>query len=201
MTESNVATQKPITKRHLFRLMGAWAIGIGAALQLMGWWLWAPLLHVGWPIIGVGAIWLVLTPWMSTDPVRPAVMRYLRAGLPAMGGYVVALFVIRLAREWTLPMWGMILLALLPVLPMAWMVFAMWRLTRDSDELERRVTQEAAFITCGVAGLLTFAAGLLQVVGVLHAGKWLIFVLPLIFFVYGIAVWWCRRKYGIGGMC
>lgn len=199
MTTSNVSTDRPLTRRRLFRRMGLWAIGIGAVLLATGWWLWPPLVPAGWPVLLVGAIWLLLSPWISNDPVRPAGLRYLRAGLPAFGGYVAALLVVRLAREFDLPAWAMALLAMLPVLPMVWMVFAMWRLARDSDELERRVVLEAAFVTSGVAGLLTFAAGMLQVVGVLDAGKWLIFVLPLMFFVFGVASWWSGRKYGLRG--
>lgn len=200
MMVSKVSTDKPMTKRRLFLRMGLWAIGIGVVLLLAGWWLWSPLMQAGWPAVGVGVAWLLLLPWISREPIRPAGMRYLRVGIPAMGGYVVALLVIRLARELAAPTWAMALLAVLPVLPMVWMVIAMWRLTRDSDELERRVTLEAALVTGGVVGLLTFAAGMLQVVGVLHAGKWLIFVLPLMFLVFGVATWWIRHKYGMRGI-
>lgn len=201
MTTSNAFTDKPMTKRRLFRWMGASAIGIGVALLLMGWWLWPLLVRMGWPTVGVGLAWLLLSPWMSKEPMRPAGLRYLRTLLLAMGGYFAALCVVSLSRGLAMPTWAMGLLAMLPVLPMAWVMFAMWRVTRDSDELERRIVLEAAFITGGVVGLLTFAVGMLQIVDVLHAGKWLFLILPLMFLVFGVTTWWVRRKYGLQGIC
>lgn len=193
-------TAQPMSRRRAFLWLALWALGIGVVCLALGWWLWKPLRDLGWLGVILGAAWLVCVPLASDEPMTRAYRRYLRAFLPAMGGYVLAIFVLGFVRHAGLPAWALAALALLPVVPMVWVVLTMWRFARDSDELERRIQLEAVFVTCAVAGLAAFAVGMLQMVGLVRFDAGLFFVLPGMFLVYGVASWWCRRRYGMRGM-
>ncbi|MDN5864886.1 MAG: hypothetical protein L0I62_06675 [Gammaproteobacteria bacterium] len=192
---------RTMTRRRSTFLMAMWALGAGAPLAALGWWLWTPLFYLGVLLLILGATWLLCVPMVSREPLSPAHRRYLRTFFPAMGGYVLAIFVFGFLQHVALPTWVMILVALLPVLPMIWVVVTIWRYTRESDEMEQRIQLETVYLTCGVVGLLAFAAGMLEMAGVYRFEGGLFFVLPAMFLIYGIAGWWCRRKYGLKGMC
>ncbi|HEX7340578.1 MAG TPA: hypothetical protein VF271_11675 [Rhodanobacteraceae bacterium] len=201
----NDVTKKPLTNRRLMWLLAWWALGIGLVLCVIGWGLWAgpgwaifrDVLWLGVVCVLLGVIWALCAPRQSTELVSRAYRRYVRTFVPAMVGYVLAIFVMSSVDKGALPLWARVLLGLLPVLPMLWVVVVMWRFMHDSDELERRVQQEAVYATCGVVGVVSFALGLLQAVGALSLEVGLIYVLPAMFAVYGVANWWCRRKYGL----
>ncbi|HEX7340811.1 MAG TPA: hypothetical protein VF269_00905 [Rhodanobacteraceae bacterium] len=185
-------------RRYMLRI-ALWSLGIGVVLALAGWWMWRPVFYLGCVMGLLGVGWLAGLPMQSRDPVTPAFRHYIRTVLPAMGGYVLAVLVFDVVKVSLLPPWARVLVALLPVLPMVWVVFAMWRYTVQIDELERRVQLEAVFLTCGVVGLLAFAVGMLEMTRIVTLRAGLFYVLPLMFLVYGIANWWCRRKYGLKG--
>lgn len=197
MTETGA---KPMSKRGFFLRLSLWTLALGVVLLAVGWWLWHPVMQFGWLCLLLGVLWLISVPRISKEPMRPAGRRYLRTMLPAMGGYVLAIFMLGLFRHEALPIWARVLLALLPVLPIGWVVVAMWRVARDSDELERRIQLESVFVTCGAVGLAAFAVGMLEMARVVHLDAGLFWVLPAMFLVYGIANWRCRRKYGLEGM-
>lgn len=189
---------RPMTKRRFILLLALWTLGIGVSLAALGWWLWwISLLIVGLVLVGLGVAWLgyVLVA-KEGDPISAAYRRYMRTFIPAMGGYLLTILALTSVPR-SLPLWAITLVALLPVLPMALVVMSMWRLTCASDELKQRIQREAVFITCGVVGLLAFAVGMLEMVGIFDLRAGLIYVLPVMFLVYGMANWWCRRKYGV----
>ncbi len=211
---TNPTRDEPVmTRKRWFRYLALWALGIGLACLLTGLGIatWVapasadPFVRVLFPMASVclvcGLLWLVMTPWISDDLLDRAHRRYMRQVLPAFVGYVLAMALLALTRDADLPTWCRALLALLPVLPIAWVVWAMWDYIQHCDELERRVQIEATYLTCGIVGVLTFAGGMLQNMGVLALKGALVNVLPLMFVVYGVAGWWCRRKYGLKGMC
>src|SRR5699024_3559782 len=134
-------------------------------------------------------------------PMSRANRRYIRSAMPAMGAYLLAILVLSTAQHADIATWLKAVVALLPVLPMIWVVFSMWQLLRDSDELERRGGMESIYISCGVVGLATFAGGMFQMMGLLKLPDALFFVLPAMFAVYGVAQWFVRRKYGLQGPC
>ncbi|HET7269211.1 MAG TPA: hypothetical protein VFJ15_14005 [Oleiagrimonas sp.] len=199
MTEA-IATTAP-TYRHSMLVLALWALGVGVPLAVAGWLFWEPLCYMGGGIIAAGVIWLLLLPFTSSEPISPAAHRFFRVILPAMGSYFLAMFVFGVVAHLPLASWANALIALLPVLPVVWLVFMMWRLIRDSDELHRRIAMESLLITSGVVAVLTFAAGMLEAVGILQLSEGLLYVFPLMCTTYGIAGWRCQRKYGFKGIC
>ena len=191
---------KALTRRRLIRLLGLWAFGLGVVL-LAGGFVWRALFPVGGAAIVAGVAWLVVSPFCSNDLVRAVQLRHTREMLLAMGGYFVAIMVMNLARRMHLPTWALVLATLLPVLMITLVVLSEWRQVRDSDELEQRVQLEAMHVAGGVTGILAFALGMLRTVEVVDFDGGLIFVLPVMFLLYGTASWWFRRKYGLAGMC
>jgi ABC-type proline/glycine betaine transport system permease subunit len=123
--------------------------------------------------------------------------RYLREFLPAMAAYVVVLL---------LSIWGLrhadattlrVLLALSPVVPVAWAGRAVVRFVRDSDELDQRILLEAFALAALALTLGTFCLGLLVSAGVLpmRADMALIMVLPTYCLLYGLFACLARRRY------
>ncbi len=191
-----------LTKRRLFRRMGVGAAVVGLLLLALGWrYAWPDARKIGYVCAGLGAFWLLWSFRLGDEPMRPAYRSYLRQFLPAMAVYLLAIVVLETVSRQGLPVWAGALVAMLPVVPMVWVVVSMWRLVRSLDELERRIQVEAIYLTCGIVGLLSFAVGMLEQVGVIVLENGLILVLPAMFAVYGAAGWFCRRKYGFEGMC
>ena len=131
------------------------------------------------------------------DPNRMLQRRYLREFLPAMLGYVFVLPIsIILLLRVDLPTGWKVVVALLPVLPMAFVVRAMLRHMLRQDELQQRIELQAVAITCAVIGLASFSLGFLQNVRVLPSPPWaMLWVLPLMIGVYGMVRFLLARRY------
>ncbi len=129
--------------------------------------------------------------------VRTLARRYLREFLPAMLGYVIVLplSIVLLLRA-GLPTAGKVAVALLPVLPMVFVVRAMLRHMLRQDELQQRIELQAVAITCAVVGMATFSLGFLQNVRLLPSPPWaMLWVLPLMIGVYGVVRFLLARRY------
>lgn len=204
--DKSLTDKSPMNKRRFLRWSGAWALGVGVVLCGVGlipalWDAAKWLFPMGGSCLLAGVVWLLLAPWVSDEPMRPELVRLFRAFFPAMVAYFLVMPVTVLIERHGLPTWATAMVALLPVLPMAWLVISIWQYVRDSEELEQRIQLEAIAITCGIVCVVTFAAGMLQMVHVLPLRDDLIWVQPLIFLVYGVASWLCRRRYGLEGIC
>lgn len=107
---------------------------------------------------------------------RARTRAYLRDFLPGMVGYVVVLpLVIRFGGlDGTADSrWGW---ALLPLLPLAWVAFAVLRHLRRIDEYQQRQMMQALSIGFVVAMLTALTIGLLAVAGLdLPAAGWIVF--------------------------
>ena len=127
---------------------------------------------------------------LSSDTVVTAVHRqYLREFLPAMGAYVLAVFAsLLLLKNIDAPA-TRALVALLPVLPIAFALRAIMRYVRNVDEMQQRIELEAIAFATAFVSLLYLAGGFLQLARVidLHAGTAMAMVFPLVCGVYGIA--------------
>jgi len=186
------------------------AIGLGA-LALAG----AGRFLLAWPdgVVGMwtgigagyllGAALLLLMPrwWRShCDDMyaQAAGRRYLRALWPALALYSVTLFasifLIRRGIE-SVPLRGLV--AVLPVLPIGWMMLAALRYLREVDELQRRIETEAIGIASLLVSLVYFAGGMLEKAEVIRmdAGVAMIWVFPLLCGTYGIAKMILTRRY------
>ena len=134
-------------------------------------------------------------PW---DEVTPALRRrYLREFMPAIFGYVVALFLsVWLLKRVDAPLLRA-LIALLPVPAIALAMRAIVRRIRDADELQRRIEVEAVSIAAAFVSLGYLAAGCLQRAGVIDvpASDAMIWVFPLVCFTFGVSKVVLSRRY------
>lgn len=120
--------------------------------------------------------------------MRSVHRRYIIEFVPAMLAYVfIMLFAWpRILTISSLPLRG--LAALLPVLPVLFVVRAIIRRITGGDELERRISLDSMAIATTVVGLVSFAAAFLVIAKVINPGAdVLIWVLPGLLAVYGCA--------------
>ena len=186
------------------------AIGLGSiALALAGEFLlrWPRDVVQMWFGIGggylLGALLFLLVPrwWRQhCDEMyaQPAGKRYLRALWPIMIGYSLSVFVslllIRRGIE-SVPLRALV--AVLPVLALAFLMRAALRYLREIDELQRRIETEAIGVASLLVSLLFFAGGLLQKAKVvdIDSAAAMIWVFPLLCAVYGIAKMVLTKRY------
>lgn len=94
------------------------------------------------------------------------------------------------------------LLALVPVVPMVYVIAQLARRIRASDELEQQTHLIALGIATAVVGALSLMGGFLSIAKVLALdGSILIWVFPSLMFCYGAARWWVMRRYGGNMFC
>lgn len=187
---------RALSRKRVLRRAGVITMTCGAiALAVHAWLDWTGSRQLGVVFLCVGAIWLASAYFASDEPMRPSQRRYLREFFPAMLAYLVLVFAFK-------PLLGLvdatalrIVIALLPVLPIVFVVRAMVRKLLDGDELERRMQLEAVTIASISVGLLSFAAGFLGMAGVFEVQHAVLMVLPALFLAYGAALWWVRRRY------
>ena len=132
------------------------------------------------------------------DDVTPAVRRrYMREILPAMIGYVVAVFLsVWLLKRVDAPALRA-LIALLPVPGIALAMRAIVRRIRDADELQRRIEVEAVSLAAAFVSLGYLAAGFLQRAKVIDvpSSAAMIWVFPLVCLTFGVAKVVLGRRY------
>ena len=189
----------------IFAAIGLGALALaGAGRFLLAW----PDGVVGmWTGIGAGyllgaALFLLMPRWWRSHCddmyAQAAGRRYLRALWPAMVVYSLSLFasiyLIRRGIE-SVPLRAVV--AVLPVLPIGWVMLAALRYLREVDELQRRIETEAIGAASLLVSLLYFAGGMLQKAEVidLDAGIAMIWVFPLLCGTYGIAKMILTRRY------
>lgn len=185
-----------MTNKRLLAIAGAIAAGAGVVLGAAGWLLaWHSLAYVGLASLGTGIVWLVCARFTHTEALRPVHRRYLREFFPAIAAYVVLLFIAIALLDFVHSTALTIVVALLPVLPMVWLMRAVMHFLMDSDELEQKQQLQAIAIAAMCVGLLSFAAAFLRRADVLPLDNALMWVLPAMFAIYGIAMAWLRRGY------
>jgi hypothetical protein len=132
--------------------------------------------------------------------MSPAESRYTRRLVVAMAVYVALLFgsilgLKSFAAEW--PVAVRALLALLPVLPIAFVGKIFIDYLGECDEMIRRIELEAVSLSSLIVGLLFLAVGFLMQAGVftLAGGTVAIWVFPLLCGIYGLTKWLAIRRY------
>ncbi|MFT3790641.1 MAG: hypothetical protein QM741_06105 [Rudaea sp.] len=91
--------------------------------------------------------------------------------------------------------------ALLPTLPMLYIVWLTGRRIWSSDELEQRTHLIGLGAAAAVAGVFSLIGGFLAASKAIPAdltGTLLIWVFPLMLLTYGLAQRWASRRYGAG---
>ncbi len=120
--------------------------------------------------------------------------RYFKEFGISMGLYVVLLITsIMVLTNFKLPKTAQIVIALIPVIPTIFVVIAVMRAIRDSDELQQKIQLQAVTFSAIVTGLITFSYGFLENVGFPHFPT--LFVLPLVIALWGIGAGIFTGKY------
>lgn len=192
------AKPRPLTQRKALAVAGVVAIVLGVGVAGAG-----ALAHLTWMtrlggVLGAtGVLWLICAWWRKPEIMRTAQRQFMREFFPAMAGYMVLLPAsIVLLQHFAMPAALKTLVVLLPVLPMLLVLRAMLRLLRGLDELQQRIQLQAMGITCAVVGSGTFAIGFLQGAELIPVlpGQ-LLWVLPAMFAVWGVALGFISRSY------
>lgn len=124
--------------------------------------------------------------------------QYLRRMMPAMFAYVillpVSMFLIRRGID---QVFVRALVALMPVLPIALILFAFFEYVRNVDEFQRKIELESIGIAAMVVSLGYMSAGFLQLAKVIHfdAGAAMIWVFPILSISYGLGKFVALRRY------
>ena len=138
------------------------------------------------------------------DKTRSIHKRYQREFWPAMLAYIAIMFLLWPLLPKVHNELLKIALALLPVLPVLFVVRAMVRLVLGSDELEQRTHLIGLAIAATVVSMLSLTGGFLAAAGIIQLdGTVLIFVWPILVVVYAAGRAWASRRYGGDGdvMC
>jgi hypothetical protein len=126
--------------------------------------------------------------------------RYMREFWPAMAAYVAVMFLLwpllpRVNNEWL-----KIALALLPVVPVLFVVRAMVRLVLGSDELEQRIHLIGLAVAATVVSTLSLAGGFLTAANIIKLdGSILLWIWPALVVLYSAGRSWASRRYGGDG--
>lgn len=86
-----------------------------------------------------------------------------------------------------------VLLALLPVIPVSYGLWAYMQWVRNLDEFQQRIQLEAVAFSLGMTGIVTFTIGFLENAGIPQPG--LIWVFPMIIAFWGIGQLIAVRHY------
>lgn len=96
-------------------------------------------------------------------------------------------------KQFELPQVWQVVIALLPVIPIAFVIISITRALRDSDELQQKVQYNAIMFSAVSTGLVTFSYGLLENVGFPSFPT--IWVLPMMFMLWGFSLGYFWKKY------
>jgi hypothetical protein len=132
--------------------------------------------------------------------MNPAEKRYTRRMMITMTAYVIVLFgsILMLrgsAADW--PIAAKVLLALSPVVPVAYFGKAFVIYLNECDELMRRIELEAIGLSSLIVGLLFLSLGFLGRAKIiaLDGVTVAVWVFPLLCGVYGLTKWLASRRY------
>jgi hypothetical protein len=94
--------------------------------------------------------------------------------------------------------WLKALVALSPIVPVAWLIVAMVRLVLDSDELEQRIHLQSLAVAAGAVAIMSMGLGFLVAARVMTlGGSILLWVFPALVFIYGgVRMWLTLRLRG-----
>jgi len=120
--------------------------------------------------------------------------RYYKEFGISMGIYVVAVITSTMVlSNFEFPRIAQIIITLIPVIPTIFVVLAIMRALRDSDELQQRIQLQAVTFSAITTGLITFSYGFLENVGFPPFPS--IWILPIMFMLWGISLGYFWKKY------
>lgn len=125
---------------------------------------------------------------------REVQKRYFKEFGISMGFYIVLLIAsILIITNVGLPKAAQVIVTLIPVVPTIFVVIAVMRALRDSDELQQRIQLQAVTFSAIVTGLITFSYGFLENIGFPHLPS--LFIFPLMIALWGIGAGIFAGKY------
>jgi hypothetical protein len=86
-----------------------------------------------------------------------------------------------------------VVVALAPVIPIGFMIFAFLKYLKGIDELQQRIQLQAIGFAAVTTSLLTFSYGFLEGVGFLRVS--LLWVFPVMILLWGLGLVFISRKY------
>jgi len=125
--------------------------------------------------------------------MNQAAKRYAREFTITMIAYVAIIIVSRLTLNnigdspWRFP------IALLPIIPVVFLIAAFMRYLAGIDELQQKIQLQAIGFAAGTTGLLTFAYGFLELVGFSQFSTFFIF--PMMIMLWGLGLFYFTRRY------
>lgn len=120
--------------------------------------------------------------------------RYFKEFLAAMGAYVIVLIgSIWAIENIDLPQAVRGMIAILPILPIFFVIIAILRKLRDSDELHQKVQSNAIAFSAVATAMITFGYGFLENVGFPKFPT--IWILPMMFMLWGFSLGYFWKKY------
>jgi hypothetical protein len=131
--------------------------------------------------------------------MRPALVRCLSGTFPALVYATTMLgcvWLLKYPLAEAAPVWrGAI--ALLPMLPIVWLIRSLVANVLAGDELQRRIDLQAVAVASLLVGLGTLSLGLLVIARVVEisARSALLWIFPALLFGYGLARIWAARRY------
>ncbi|RJP46519.1 MAG: hypothetical protein C4583_18780 [Anaerolineaceae bacterium] len=122
--------------------------------------------------------------------------RYLREFIYSMIAYILtlSLSLIGLGYLGDYPLnAARVVVALAPVIPIGFMIFAFLKYLKGIDELQQRIQLQAIGFAAGTTSLLTFSYGFLENVGFPPIS--LLWVFPIMILLWGLGLAFISRRY------
>jgi hypothetical protein len=125
--------------------------------------------------------------------MNQATRRYARDFTVTMIAYVIVIIISRLTLNNMEDSPWRFAIALLPIVPVIFLMAAFMRYLTAIDELQQKIQLQAIGFAAGTTGLLTFAYGFLELVGFPQFSTFLIF--PLMIILWGLGLSYFSRRY------
>ena len=135
---------------------------------------------------------------------RLTARQYGRRSTLAMIVYVALMLLVWPQVRSTAELSTKVLLALVPVLPMLYVIWLMARRILGSDELEQRTHLIGLGAATGASAVFSLVCGFLAAARVFElesVAMLLFWVFPVQMFCYGAVRWWAARRYGSDAGC
>ena len=120
--------------------------------------------------------------------------RYYKEFGIAMSVYVITVIAsVTVLTKFELPQTIRAVIALTPVIPTIFVIIAIMRALRDSDELQQKVQFNAIVFSAVTTGMITFGYGFLEGIGLPKFPT--IWILPMMFGLWGLGLGYFWKKY------
>jgi hypothetical protein len=120
--------------------------------------------------------------------------RYMKELFLSMVAYTIILITsLTVLKNYEFTKFWQVVISLSPAIPVVFVILAVMRLLKDSDEMQQRVQLLATSLSAALTGLITFSYGFLENVGFPKFPTF--FILPMLIAIWGISLGYFNRKY------